>query len=158
MIINAVNHKYNVSVHMQCFVPMRTNFLKNIKPQYSYLGKFCTDRCNYVNIRHLIESEYVLISVATFWYQWPLHYQLNHTFCLQSLQPSSSSMYNMLTYIAIGCQLLTFCIKIYAWELYLDTYIFPFFVTTGGSLFRLVEHFLTKETLHKGLSNYLKIL
>ena len=36
--------------------------------------------------------------------------------------------------------------------------IFPFFVTTGGSLVWSVEHVLTKETLHKGLSNYLKEL
>jgi len=42
--------------------------------------------------------------------------------------------------------------------MYLDTYIFPFFVTTAGSLVRSVEHFLTKETLHKGLSYYLKEL
>jgi hypothetical protein len=59
--------------------------------------------------------------------------------------------------IVIDCQLLTFCIKIYVWEMYLDTYIFSFFVTTGGSLVWLVKH-LTKETLHKGLSNYLKEL
>jgi hypothetical protein len=30
-----------VSVHMLCFVSIRTNFVKNIKPQFSYLGKFC---------------------------------------------------------------------------------------------------------------------
>ena len=40
-----------VSVHMQCFVPTRTNFVKNIKPQYSNVFKFCTDRWNYVNLR-----------------------------------------------------------------------------------------------------------
>ena len=40
-----------VSVHMQCFLPIRTNFVRNIKPQYSYLGKFCRDGCNYVNLR-----------------------------------------------------------------------------------------------------------
>ena len=89
-----------------------------------------------------------------FWYKWPVHYQLNHTFCHHSLRPSSASIYNsMLTYIVIDCQLLTFCKEIHAREMYLDTYTFPFFVTTGGSLVWLVEHFLTKETLHKGLSN-----
>ena len=130
-----------VSVHMQFFVPIKTNFVKN----YSYLAKFCRDRCNYVNLRHLIESEYVLISAATFWYKWPVHYQLNHTFCLHSLQPSSASIYNnMLTYIVTDCQLLTFCIKIYVWEMYLDTYIFSFFVTIGGSLVWLVKHY-TKD-------------
>jgi hypothetical protein len=36
--------------------------------------------------------------------------------------------------------------------------IFPFLVTTAGSLVWSVEHFITKETLHKGLSNYLKEL
>jgi len=107
----------------------------------------------------LIASEYVLTTAATFWYKWPLHYKLNHTFCLHSLQPSSSSIYNnMVTYTVIDCQLLTFCIKTHAWEMYLDTYIFPFFITTGGSLVWSVEHFLTKETLHKGLTNYLKEL
>jgi hypothetical protein len=150
-------HFVEVSVHMLCFVSIRTNFVKNIKPQYSYLGKFCSDRHNYVNLRHLIEFENVIISAATIWYKWPLHYQLNHTLRLHSLQPFSSSIYNnMLTFIVTDCQLLTFCIRIYAWEMYLDTYIFPFFVTTGGSLVRSVEHFITKETLHKGLSSYLK--
>ena len=43
-------HFVKVSVHMQCFVPIKTNFVKNIKPHYSYLGKFCRDRCNYVNL------------------------------------------------------------------------------------------------------------
>ena len=42
--------------------------------------------------------------------------------------------------------------------MYLDTYIFPFFVTTGGYLVWSVEQFLSKETLHKELSNYLKEL
>jgi len=42
--------------------------------------------------------------------------------------------------------------------MYLETNIFPFFVITGASLIRSVEHFLTKETLHKGLSKYLKEL
>jgi len=42
--------------------------------------------------------------------------------------------------------------------MYRDTYIFAFFVTTGGSLVWSVEQFLTKEKLHKGLSNYLKEL
>jgi len=40
-----------ISVQMQCFLPIKTNFVKNIKPQYSYLGQFCRDRCNYVNLR-----------------------------------------------------------------------------------------------------------
>jgi len=39
-----------ISVQMQCFLPIRTNFVKNIKPQYSYLGQFCRDRCNYVSL------------------------------------------------------------------------------------------------------------
>jgi hypothetical protein len=46
----------------------------------------------------------------------------------------------------------------YALEMNLETNIFPFFVTTGASLIRSVEHFLTKETLYKGLSKYLKEL
>jgi len=44
-------HFVEVSVHMQCFVPIKTNFVKNIKLQYLYLAKFCRDRCNYVNLR-----------------------------------------------------------------------------------------------------------
>ena len=34
-------HFVQLSVHMQCFVPIRTNFVRNIEPQCSYLGKFC---------------------------------------------------------------------------------------------------------------------
>jgi len=47
-------HFVEVSVDLQCFLPIRTNFVKNIEPQYLYLGKFCRDSCNYVKIRHLI--------------------------------------------------------------------------------------------------------
>ena len=42
--------------------------------------------------------------------------------------------------------------------MYLETNIFPFFVIIGASLVRSMEHFLTKETLRKGLSKYLKKL
>jgi hypothetical protein len=39
-----------VSVYVQCFLPMRTNFVKNNKPQLSYPGQFCGDRFNYVSL------------------------------------------------------------------------------------------------------------
>jgi hypothetical protein len=41
-----------ISVYVQRFLPIETNFVKNIKPQYSYLEKFCTDNCSYVNLRY----------------------------------------------------------------------------------------------------------
>jgi len=37
----------------------------------------------------------------------------------------------------------------------MDIYIFPFFVTTRLSLVWAVEDVLSKETLNKGISNYL---
>jgi len=36
-------HFVECSVQMQCFVPIRTNFVRNIEPQYSYLEKFCRE-------------------------------------------------------------------------------------------------------------------
>jgi hypothetical protein len=35
--------------------------------------------------------------------------------------------------------------------------IFPFFVTTAGSLVWSLEHFVTKETLHKIIVGFIKI-
>jgi len=77
----------------------------------------------------------------------------------------SASIYNnMLTYIVIDCQLLTFCIKIHAREMYLDTYTFPFFVTTGGSLVWSVEKLRNKrnttqrtEQLPKRIVSFIKL-
>jgi len=46
-------HFVEVSVHLQCFLPIRTNFVKNIEPQYLHLAKFCTNRCSSFKIRHL---------------------------------------------------------------------------------------------------------
>jgi len=147
------------SVHMHCFLPIRTNFVKNIKLQYSYLGKFCRDRCNYVKIIHLIASKYVLISAATFCRKWPLHYQLYHTFCLLSLQPSSASIYNnMLTYIVIECQFkdissgnvsVNLCIPIFCYNRW--TY-----CQVGGTLPNKRNTIHRAEQLHKKIVGFTK--
>jgi hypothetical protein len=54
-----------VSVQMQCFVSIRTNFVKNIKPSTHSLAS-SAESCNYVKIRICTDQCcYLLVSVAT---------------------------------------------------------------------------------------------
>ena len=51
---------------MQCFVPIKTNFVKNSKPHYSYLGKFCRDRCNYINLEYYTDRVRICINQSCY--------------------------------------------------------------------------------------------